>query len=188
MHLPYEILNKILLNVIGDEDYKWAARLRSVNRQWNAVAERIIFEKRLLENRDTRAAIRRDKLKTYRQWQRYMAYRVLHNRKPFSPPLRLIRCTAEFIVKRRWGSVWKNWAKLVECVNVICHNRYIFEEFRCRIEFFNGFRDLGDGTSISPLVKFMLDRFTSVVLSSTDDRISQLTDELYRQPLLQRPK
>ncbi|KAI1095550.1 hypothetical protein F5B19DRAFT_308128 [Rostrohypoxylon terebratum] len=179
MHFPYEILNKILLNAIGDENCKWAVQLRSLNRLWNAVVERIVFEKRLLENCHTRAAIQQGKCKTYRQWQRYMAYRVLHNRTPFSPPLRLVRSTAEFIVRRRWGSVWENWDKLVECVNVICHNRYIFEEFRRRLRFLDAFRNLRDVTWL----KFMLDRFKSVVLSSTDDRISGLINELHRQPL-----
>ncbi|KAI2464653.1 hypothetical protein F4781DRAFT_412218 [Annulohypoxylon bovei var. microspora] len=181
--LPTEILHGILTKVVRRRQYQNGVRLRSVNKQWNVVIERIIFDLDILDHfKFYPLPWKNDN--TVRLWQRYMAYRALHNKKPLSIRLRMIRSAAERIVTQRWGDIKDNEKKLKECVNVICHNRYIFNDFRHNCVFYMDNTALSRSSHRESALELILDRFTSVVLSSTDDKLSALIDELYNLSIL----
>ncbi|TRX93457.1 hypothetical protein FHL15_005732 [Xylaria flabelliformis] len=126
-NISNEVIHCILVLAVRARGFKRAIRLRLVSRTWNAAVEHAIFDSGILdEDGLITQAFSRDVDLTF--WQRYLAYRALHNTKRLSLRLALIRRVAECIVDLRGRSADESQRKkdLAECVDDICHATLLF--------------------------------------------------------------
>ncbi|KAI1737942.1 ankyrin [Xylaria scruposa] len=126
-NIPNEVIHCILVLAVRTRGFKRATRLRLVSRTWNIAVEHAIFDSGMLdEDGLITQAFSRDVDLVF--WQRYLAYRALHNIKRMSLRLALIRRVAEYIVDMRgWGADESQRKKnLAECVSDICHATIVF--------------------------------------------------------------
>ncbi|KAI3336334.1 ankyrin [Xylariaceae sp. AK1471] len=124
---PNEVIHCILVLAVRARSTKRAVRLRLVSRAWNATVEYAIFDSGILDEDKpiTRAAGLRVDLAFL---QRYLTYRALHNTKPLSHSLAMIRQVAECIIEMRGVDADESQTKkaLTECASEICHATIMF--------------------------------------------------------------
>ncbi|KAI1361356.1 ankyrin [Xylaria arbuscula] len=115
-NIPTELVHNILVVAVRLRSLKRAVRLRLVSRAWNTAVEYALFDSGLLDkDRFIASAFCRDAALGF--WQRYLAYRVLHNTKWPSRRLMMICQLAECIIDMRsqkichvamvFGGLWK---------------------------------------------------------------------------------
>ncbi|KAI6092657.1 ankyrin [Hypoxylon rubiginosum] len=122
--LPNEVVHLILVPAVWVRGLKRAVRLRLVSRTWNAAVEDAIFDSGILDENGLVNRIRREV--DFAFWHRYLIYRALHNAKPSSMGLVLIRQTAERIVEMRGRNLADSQEAVRECVGELCHAVLVF--------------------------------------------------------------
>ncbi|KAI4862171.1 ankyrin [Hypoxylon rubiginosum] len=122
--LPNEVIHLILGPAVRARGFQRAVRLRLVNRAWNIAIEDAIFDSGILDKDNLINRTGRDVDVSF--WQRYLVYRALHNKKPSSTRLAVIRQIAERIVEMRGFGLDGSQEVLRECVGELCHAAFVF--------------------------------------------------------------
>ncbi|XXH05169.1 hypothetical protein Hte_011594 [Hypoxylon texense] len=122
--LPNEVIYLIIAPAVWGRGPKRAVRLRLVSKAWNIAVEAAIFDSGILDEDQLINRAARDV--DFSFWQRYLVYRTLHNRKPPSTRLAVIRQLAERIVELRGLDLEDSQGVLRECVGELCHAALVF--------------------------------------------------------------
>ncbi|KAI1771300.1 ankyrin [Hypoxylon cercidicola] len=130
--LPNEVIHLILGPAVRARGLKRAVRLRLVNRVWNVAVEDAIFASGVLDEDNQINRVLRDV--DFAFWHRYLVYRALHNRKPSSTRLALIRQVAERIAEIRGHDLHDSQEILRECVDELCRAVLVFREVYGHLE------------------------------------------------------
>ncbi|KAI1769091.1 ankyrin [Hypoxylon sp. FL1150] len=125
--LPNEVVHLILVPAVRVRRFKRAVRLRLVSRTWNAAIEDAIFYSGILDENNLIKRVRRDV--DFAFWHRYLVYRALHNAKPVSKGLALLRQIAERIVGMRCRSFGCSQEAIRECVGELCHAVLVLADY-----------------------------------------------------------